>query len=252
MNSDSDTFSSITPLIVRGKGILHKGVNQENLAKLLEANKLFSRAVEQKNQDVLAMYYLGLSYYRMANVFLAQNKQSDGLKTIDESINCLREAARLNCKYSESFALLSCAYGRKVGIKKYFGATLGPLSYNALKRSIQLNPNNPRTVFAKALNMYHRPRLWGGNRQEAINIFKTATKLFSESNCSSLIHPSWGHDESFAWLGKAYMSVGELVKAKSALSEALEINPHSHWVKCRLMTDLDERKLRRDIRTITH
>ena len=54
------------------------------------------------------------------------------------------------------------------------------------------------------------------------------------------IHPVWGHSETYAWLGIAYMDRDEENSARAAFEKALEIDPNNGWVKYELLPKVSE------------
>ena len=89
--------------------------------------------------------------------------------------------------------------------QRYTHMFLGPKAGNALKKAVQLAPDNPRVVLSVAMSDFNTPEMWGGSKERALAGFQRAAELFSLEKPTNPIRPTWGHSETYAWLGLAYL-----------------------------------------------
>ena len=127
---------------------------------------------------------------------------------------------------------------RQISLNAIKGMFLGPKAGNALKKAVQLAPDNPRVVFSVAMSDFNTPKLWGGSKERALAGFQCAAELFFRGRPTDPIRPTWGHSETYAWLGLAYLDRDGRDSARAAFEKALEIDPHNDWVKSVLMPKL--------------
>lgn len=254
-NSGQPTAKSDEPaqpaasLFANGKNILQQGVNENNLDTMYAVRATFERALTNKSLSAWSHYYIALTDYRIANYLLAQGK-----KNKDRASNHLKEAAehleevtrkditREDAKTitAEVYALLSSVYGRQISLSGIKGMFLGPKSGNLLKKAEQLAPDNPRVVLSAAISAFNTPKMWGGSKERAMEGFQRAVYLFAREKPTDPIHPVWGHGETYAWLGIAYMDRDEKNAARTAFEKALEIDPDNGWVKYELLPKVTE------------
>ena len=243
-NSGPPTVKSDEPaqpaadLLTSGKKILQQGVNENNLDAMYAARATFERALADKSLSAWSHYYIALADYRIANHLLAQGKKnkdraSNHLKEEVTRADITREDAKTIA--AEVYALLSSVYGRQISLSGIKGIFLGPKSGNLLKKAEQLAPNNPRVVLSAAIGAFNTPKMWGGSKERALEGFQRAVYLFSQEKPTDPIHPVWGHSETYAWLGIAYMDRDEEDSARTAFEKALEIDPDNGWVKYELL-----------------
>ncbi|MXX13446.1 MAG: tetratricopeptide repeat protein [Gemmatimonadetes bacterium] len=249
-NPDQPTIKPDEPaqpaasLLTSGRNILQQGINENNLDAMYAARATFERAMADKNLSAWSHYYIALTDYRIANYLLAQGKKnkdraSDHLKEAAEHLekvtreDITREDAKTIA--AEVYALLSSVYGRQISLSGIKGMFLGPKSGNLLKKSEQLAPDNPRVVLSAAISAFNTPKMWGGSKERAIEGFQRAAHLFAREKPTDPIHPVWGHSETYAWLGIAYMDRDEENSARAAFEKALEIDPNNGWVKYDLL-----------------
>ena len=213
------------------------------------ARATFERALTDKSLSAWSHYYIALTDYRIANYLLAQGKKnkdraSEHLKEAAEHLegatrkDITREDAKMIA--AEVYALLSSVYGRQISLSGIKGMFLGPKSGNLLKKAEQLAPDNPRVVLSAAIGAFNTPKMWGGSKERAMEGFQRAAELFAREKPTDPIHPVWGHSETYAWLGIAYMDRDEKDSARVAFEKALEIDPDNGWVKYDLLPKVSE------------
>ena len=70
--------------------------------------------------------------------------------------------------------------------------TYGPQSAEFLKKSIALDPHNPRPVLLEAQNTFYTPETFGGGKKAAKPLFDKAAELFGSFKPEAAISPDWG------------------------------------------------------------
>ena len=51
----------------------------------------------------------------------------------------------------------------------------------------------------------------------------------------------WGHDEAYAWAGRAAVKLGRIDEARAFYQKALEVNPANGWVAKSLLPELEKK-----------
>ena len=80
--------------------------------------------------------------------------------------------------------------------------------------------------------------MFGGDKEQALEKFKKATRLAEQESVNDPLKPSWGHAEAYAWIGIAHMNAERYDQARTAFEKALQINPDYGWVRYRLLPRL--------------
>ncbi len=230
----------VDSLIVQGKRLLAAGFNETNVDKMLQARALFERATQDAKRAALAHYYVGLAGNRIGNL-LAPTDEDEAMAHINQAIEHLEKATKLDQQFAEAFAMLSSVYGRKIGMKPMLGMIMGPKADVTLKKAKKLDPDNPRITYLEAMSDFHKPATWGGSRERALDGLRHAADLFAQAKpAADPLLPDWGYDETYAWLGIGYMGEKQYDEARQAFTKALEINPGFGWVKEYLLPALDK------------
>lgn len=227
-------------LLTIGKRLLSLGTNRGDIEQVYAARATFERASADTLFSLWLPYYVALADYRIANFLLVrgsdfENRASEHLANAVAHLRPSAEGDGPNA--AEACALISMVYGRQISISPLKGILLGPKSNRMRKRAEDLAPRNPRVVFSAALNDFHTPRMFGGNKKRALEGFERAASLFTEQVVAESAEPAWGHSETYAWMGIARIDRQEYVLARAAFEKALDIDPDQVWVKRELLPE---------------
>jgi len=180
---------------------------------------------------------VALADYRLANLLYEIDRRQTR-SYLNDAVEHLKEAVRINDRFAEAHALLSGSYGQKIGLSPLESIVLGPKAGKAIERAMDLEPDNPRVVLLKAISDYHTPKMFGGDRERAMAGFQRAAELFCAEQIDDPLQPDWGHDEVYAWIGMAHKDAGAYELAREAYERALAANPDFGWVKYVLLPQL--------------
>ena len=229
-------------LLVSGKQMLRAGENGGSLDALYAAKATFERTLADTVLAAWGHYYIALADYRIADYLLAAGEENKGAASdhLKATVEHLKEATEIDPQAAEAYSLLSSAYGRQIGLNSIKGMVLGRRAQKALKKAVQLAPDNPRVVLCTAIRDFNTPGMFGGSKEKGLRGFQRAAELFAQEEPSDPIQPAWGHSRTYAWLGLAYQDRGELALARAAFAKALAINPDFSWVKNVLLPELEK------------
>ena len=233
---------SADSLLVSGKQMLRAGENEGSLDAMYAAKTTFERALADTGLAAWGHYYIALADYRIADHLLAVSEKNKGAASehLKATVEHLQKATEIKPQAAEAHALLSSAYGRQIGLNPIKGMVLGRRAEQALKKAVQLAPDNPRVVLCMAIRDFNTPGMFGGSKEKGLQGFQRAAELFAREEPTDPIHPVWGHSRTYAWLGLAYQDRGELAPARAAFAKALAINPDFSWVKNVLLPELEK------------
>ena len=232
---------SADSLLVNGRQMLRAGESQGSLDAIYAARAMFERAQADTGLAAWSHYYIALADYRMVNLLLAAGEENKDAASghLKSAVEHLRESTRIDPRSADAYALLSSAYGRQISLSPAKSIFLGPKAQKALRKAVKLAPDNPRVVLSAAIGAFNTPKMFGGSKERAMQGLQRATELFAREEPVDPIQPVWGHSQTYAWLGVAYLDRGELDSARAAFEKALEIDPEFGWVKYVLLPELE-------------
>ena len=192
------TESSADSLIVSGKQML--GEDGGSLDELYAAKAAFERALADTSLDAAfdelsveswGHYYIALADYRIADHLLAADEKNKGAAAehLKAAVEHLQKATEIDPQAAEAYALLASAYGRQIGLNPAKGIVLGRRAQQALKKAVQLAPDNPRVVLCTAIRDFNTPGMFGGSKEKGLQGFQRAAELFAQRRADRS-HPS--------------------------------------------------------------
>lgn len=155
------------------------------------ANK-FERIGDAEKKEWIPYYYAALCYNTMAY------SQKEGAKidaTLDKAQELVDKAAAIKNDESEIWVLKGMILGGRIMVDPQVrGMQFGPAAGQAYSKAKSLNPNNPRASFFAAQNVYFTPAAFGGGKDKAMPMLKSAMESFDTFKPESSIHPKWGKE----------------------------------------------------------
>lgn len=123
---------------------------------------------------------------------------------------------------------MSGILGFKIAFAPMKGMWLGPRSNSHLSKAMKNDKTNAQAWKQKGNSLLHTPAAFGGDVKKSIKHYVRAIELYeSQGDLTN----NWEYIDALAWLGQAYHKDGQLEKAKSTYSKALEQEPNAGWVK---------------------
>jgi tetratricopeptide (TPR) repeat protein len=121
-------------------------------------------------------------------------------------------------------ALYASILGLDIALHPDQAMTLGMESFSAMARAVSLEPENPRVHLLQGQSLLYVPEAFGGGAAAAIGSLEKAVGLFQKEKPSEAGIPSWGLDETYAYLGLAHAKT-DPAKARGFFEKALSVNP---------------------------
>ncbi len=220
------------------KDLTYKGYFQFDNSHFINAIGLCERIKTVNPEDAEAIYYSAYSGYRILNIGMVREEASAFNNYYDKTIN---EASKLfdnKQLSSEAYVVAASAVMMKLAVDKSDAPNLSAKTHGYLDNAEKKDKNNPRIYLTRGIMFYNTPVQFGGGVEKAIKQFEIALKLF-ENNEAENQKISWGHAETYAWKGQAYLRGNEVELSKQAYEKALNIEPNFGWVEYQLLPQLE-------------
>jgi len=177
------------------------GINQSQTnAGLMDAANQFERIGISEKDKWLPFYYASYAY------IVASYQEQDLAKKdqyLDKAQQLLDNAFELSGKESELFALQAFLYPSRIIADPMARGVecLGKMNWS-LDKAIELNPENPRSYYLRAITLLNMPEAFGGGAEVARPHFEKAKEKFDLFTPESALSPNWGKELNEAELGK--------------------------------------------------
>ena len=171
----------------------------------------------------LAAYHIGEKNYKSAKIII---NKADVI--LDQLLKSDPKNATI-LAYKGSFT----AY--KISLDKIKVVVLGKESLKYLNEAYKYDPNNIQALTDKGHALFNAPKLFGGDKNEAIIFFLKSIALLEKNNLSS---QNWFYLNNIVQAAKAYTETGQFEKAKQLYLKLLQKEPNFGWVKNELYPEL--------------
>ncbi|MFO7864410.1 MAG: tetratricopeptide repeat protein [Salinivirgaceae bacterium] len=183
-------------------------------------------------------YRLALSYYGLIGAFLGKEEKGRAEVYLKKATHLTKSLVDADENDSRYLALRGALLGFEIALSSYKAMYLGPQSLNYINEAIEKNPENPTAWIEYGNALYYMPKFVGGDRQEAIQAYKKAIRLYEAENTDNC----WLYLNSLAVLGQWYENSQQYYLALEHYRKALRVAPDFEWVKKELLPQL-ERKI---------
>lgn len=232
--------NSVSSLIYEGKLAIEQGNNTFDKQQLLKAHGIFERIYSAQPQNLLALYYLTYSEYRLLMYGLHKPEKPVYDNFIDKAIENAKKLIEIKEYKGEGSVLLAAIYMMKISNSTMEAPILSPRFHGLLDDAQEIDSSNPRSYLVRGIMKYNTPAFFGGSKEDAINNCRQAISLFKKNKYTDSLSIDWGLAESYTWMGIALNETGQTAKAKEAYLKALEASPDYGWVKYNLLPNLEK------------
>jgi hypothetical protein len=174
-----------------GIQLLERAKTTENY---LEAAFYFDQVAHQFPEHWLALYYTAYSYIQAGRVALVSIYKDE---LIDKAQPLIDKALSMRPGESELNALQALSYQIRLQVNPETRAfTYSQKADASLKKSVELNSDNPRAYFLLGNNLFYTPALIGGGPKNALPLFLKAREKFNVFKPELSFLPHWGRQEN--------------------------------------------------------
>lgn len=202
-------FLSIIFLTANAQSAKYEQAMEKALEKLhqatmgddfISAANTFERIGMNEKNEWLPLYYSAYAYIVVCYVN-PDKEQTDAM--LDKAQNFIDRALKIAPEESELFALQAFLYPGRITIDPMTRGMeyMGKMN-QALDQSIQLNPENPRSYYLRAITTLNMPEAFGGGAAVAKPIFETAKEKFDKFKPKTALSPNWGKEQNEQELSK--------------------------------------------------
>lgn len=174
------------------RAAIEKMEYSDELSNLREAANTFERISMTEVNEWLPLYYASYSIIVMS--YLEQNLDKKD-PYLDKAQTFLDKAFKIAPKESELFALQAFLYPSRITVDPMTRGMeyIGKMN-TAIDKAIELNPENPRSYYLRAITLFNMPEQFGGGAKVARPHFEMAKEKFDKFEPESPLHPHWGKE----------------------------------------------------------
>ncbi|MBP1676778.1 MAG: tetratricopeptide repeat protein [Bacteroidetes bacterium] len=186
-------------------------------------------AMEKEHLDTvdkqleLVSYYYGYTGY-----LIGKKRNAEAEKYIVKGEKLIGEIIKSAPRNATVYAFKGSFLGFRIGLNKLKALSMGTESIANVDKALELDPQNTQGLIDKANTLYHAPKLFGGDKKEAINYIQKAIKSYELQKTT---HNNWLYINTIAQLGRMYENIGDYRSAARMYDKALLVEPNFRWIK---------------------
>lgn len=209
-------------------------LNRDN-SKWVAAIRIMEKSDLTKTANMQELIHC---YYAYTSNLIAKKMRDDAENTIDKSNELIDKLLKKEPNNALALNYKGVFMGYEIALNKMKAFTLGRSCSNHLNKALQLDPNNPQILFDKGNSLYYPPRIFGGNKSEALKYFQKAIAIYEKQN---KILNNWTYIQLLVVEGHSYELLEEDKLAERSYMKILKIAPDFHTVKNDLYPKLKAR-----------
>ena len=186
-------------------------------------------AIEKQNPQTTDAKLELISYYYGYTAFLIGRKKNEtAAKYLERGDKHIDEVLKSSPKNATAHAFKGSFIGFRIGLSKFKAIALGSESNRHVKMALEIDPQNIQGIVDNANSLYHTPKLFGGNKKEALQLFRKAMLLVEKSGNT---HNNWFYLNILTLTAQTYESLEQYSQAKAQYEKILRFEPEYKWVK---------------------
>lgn len=167
-------------------------------------------------------------YYGYIGYLLGRKNYNEAEKYIAKGDKLVDEVLKISPKNATAYSYKGSFIGFKIDLSKFKALTLGKESVANVDKALSIDPLNTQALIDKANTLYHTPKIFGGDKAEAIKYFEKAIKVFENSKNT---RENWLYLNTLIQLAKTRESLEQYTSAAHLYEKVLLVEPRFNWVK---------------------
>ncbi|HEV7508848.1 MAG TPA: hypothetical protein VGS07_28470 [Thermoanaerobaculia bacterium] len=230
--------------LVAAKPKLMSADYRADLAELARLREELAPLADDPALGYLAHYWAGFASWRMAINGVNRRMDTQDVKAHLERAGADFEASvRQREDFADAHAAAALVYSWLAGFHPNDPAAMQEQlqkSKGLLKRARELEPNNPRVLWAVGATYLFSPPAYGGSVERAVETYRRMLEVSGATNADSP-RPDWGKPEALMSLAFAYLqqSPPDVAAASEEARAALRLQPEWSYVRDVLLPQIE-------------
>ena len=195
----------------------------------------FAKAAGQFQQapaSARSHYWRGVAHFHRMLQLRSQHppQEKSARAAMDQAIDALEAAVKIDAHHAESHALLGTLYGMKIDGSFLRGIRFGPRVQDHQKLALAHGAENPRVRYLLGAARFHTADGHADYRA-ALATLLHAEKLFAAESAhppDDPAAPRWGASSCLTFIGRTYLKLGDRQHAAAYFRKALALHPGDH------------------------
>ena len=200
---------------------------------------LIAEMEKAKSPDLLWQTEMVKAMYGLVGYQIGSRKKDQAKVYVEKADGYLEKLLKANPRDARLHSLAGAFYGYKISFAFYKAPFLGPKSMGHIDKALELNPREPMGYIEKGNSLFYRPAAFGGDKTEALVMYRKALQLMEKGNHSKC---NWQQMLLRAFILKALYETNQQAAAEAFLSAMKKDYGSMEWIKAFVGADLMEGK----------
>lgn len=209
-------------------------INRDN-TKWHKAIQIMEKSDLSKIQNLEELIHC---YYAITSNQIAKKMRAEAEANIHNANVCIELLLKKNPNNALAWNYKGVFLGYEIAMNKLKAISLGSTCRNYINRALQLEPNNPQILFDKGNLLYYPPKIFGGNKKEALKYYQKAIAIYEKQNKTQ---NNWMYIQLMVVEGHSYELLEQDNLAEKTYMKILKIAPDFQTVKNDLYPKLKAR-----------
>ena len=203
--------------------------------KWIKALKMAEKSDLSKPQNLEELIHC---YYALTSNQIAKKMRDDAEMSIQKAKSYIDILLKKNPNNAVALNYKGVFLGYEIAMNKMKAVTLGNSCRNNINKALQLDPNNPQILFDKGNLLYYPPKIFGGDKKEALKYYQKAIAIYEKQNKTQ---NNWMYIQLLVVEGHSYELLEQDKMAEKSYLKILKIAPDFLTVKNDLYPKLKAR-----------
>jgi len=222
--------------LIAARRLIQDGFNRGDSPAILKSRGQLLGMLAADPGSAEIHYGVALADWRAVPLLAGKNRDA-AKRHCEEGLEHCDAALKADPRMAEAMALKAGLQGMSIQFNGAAAIVLAPQMQANMARALELAPDNPRIHLLDGINTFHTPAFFGGGAERAMTKMRKAIDLFARGAGPDTTGTAWGHDDAYAWVGRAAAKLEDPAAARGHYLRALEINPDNGWVKHTLLPE---------------
>jgi len=204
---------------------IYKAYVDYDVNRWLKAAKYVENSNQGQTEKMLNLIHC---YYGYTSSLMSLKQNDEAEKTIGKAEILIDKILKTDPDNALALNYKGVFLGYEIGLSKMKALKYGTKSTSYIDNALKLAPNNVQILFDKGNALYYPPKVFGGNKNEALKYFQKAIGIIEKQKKTN---ENWVYLQLLALEGRCYELNGNYTKAEHSYQKALKVEPEFKFVK---------------------
>ena len=171
---------------------------------------------------------LCIAEYGFIGYLLGEEKEDEAEAHLEKAQKHIDRLLDLGPENAQYLSLKAAFVAFEISIWPYKAMYKGAESAAYIDKALAVDGTEPQAWLELGNSKFYTPKMFGGDKQEAIQHYKKVVRLMEEQGANQC---NWLYPHVLVLVATAYLDIEDKEKAKQQFEKCLKLYPEFDWVK---------------------